>query len=416
MNTLYNIIIFKTNVLLFFLKFFNKKIKSFVNQRRDVFNILEKNISNSEKYIWIHVASLGEFEQGLPVFKELKKIYKHHKILLSFFSSSGYEVKKNNDVADLTVYLPIDSCFNSKKFIKIVNPKMAFFVKYEFWPNYLKNLRKNNIPTFLIAGLFRQNHWFFKWYGKSFLKLISSSFTHFFVQNKTSLDLLNKFKISNSSLMGDSRFDRVYSLLNQNNFLKNIDDFIDKKICFVGGSTWLEDESFFINYLKNYPTENIRWIIAPHQINSKKIKEFQNMLNVKSITFSDLKYNNPKNYQILIVDCIGLLVKFYSYANISYVGGAMGNNGLHNVLEPAIFKCPIIIGKNHEKFPEAKEMIDRKGLISIKNQSDFNKALNKLIDDKRLRLEMGQNNFNYIYDNLGATKNVVSFLKNINEK
>ena len=159
---------------------------------------------------------------------------------------------------------------------------MAFFVKYEFWPNYLRNLSKNNIPTYLIAGRFRQSHWFFKWYGKSFLKMISSSFSHFFVQNKTSLELLKKFKISNSSLMGDSRFDRVYSLLNQNNFIKNISDFIDQKTCFVAGSTWFEDESLIIDYLKSNSTENIRWIIAPHQINSKKLKEFQNRLNVKS--------------------------------------------------------------------------------------------------------------------------------------
>ena len=411
MITLYNILIFKTTVLLFFLKFFNKKIRVFVDQRKNVLSTLEKNISKSEKYIWIHVASLGEYEQGLPVFKELKKIYKDHKILLSFFSSSGYEVKKNNEIADLTVYLPLDNYFNSKKFIKIVSPKMAFFVKYEFWPNYLRNLSKNNIPTYLIAGRFRQSHWFFKWYGKSFLKMISSSFSHFFVQNKTSLELLKKFKISNSSLMGDSRFDRVYSLLNQNNFIKNISDFIDQKTCFVAGSTWFEDESLIIDYLKSNSTENIRWIIAPHQINSKKIKEFQNRLNVKSVTLSNLENNNPKDYKILIVDCIGLLTKLYSYANISYVGGAMGKTGLHNILEPAIFKCPIVIGKNHDKFPEAQEMINLKGLISVKNSLDFNNVVNKLINDKELCLKMGENNYNYIFENLGATKNVVSFLK-----
>ncbi len=411
MITLYNILIFKTTVLLFFLKFFNKKIRAFVDQRKNVLNTLEKNISKSEKYIWIHVASLGEYEQGLPVFKELKKIYKDHKILLSFFSSSGYEVKKNNEIADLTVYLPLDNYFNSKKFIKIVCPKMAFFVKYEFWPNYLRNLSKNNIPTYLIAGRFRKSHWFFKWYGKSFLKMISSSFSHFFVQNKTSLELLKKFKISNSSLMGDSRFDRVYSLLNQNNFIKNISDFIDQKTCFVAGSTWFEDESLIIDYLKSNSTENIRWIIAPHQINSKKIKEFQNRLNVKSVTLSNLENNNPKDYKILIVDCIGLVTKLYSYANLSYVGGAMGETGLHNILEPSIFKCPIVIGKNHDKFPEAQEMINLKGLISVKNNLDFNNAVNKLINDKELCLKMGENNYNYILDNLGATKNVVSFLK-----
>lgn len=411
MNIIYNIALIKIRVLFFILKFFSSKIKSFINERKNVFEILENNISNANKHIWIHVASLGEYEQGLPVFKEIKALYKNHKIVISFFSSSGYEVKKNDSIGDLTIYLPIDTNSNSKKFISIVKPEIVFFVKYEFWPNYLKNLKKNNIPAYLIAGAFRKNQWFFKWYGKGFLSLLKSTFTHFFVQNNSSLELLNENNIYNVSLMGDSRFDRVNSLLNQNNTIENIKSFINNKICIVAGSTWTQDESLIIDYLKSSNKENLRWIIAPHQIDLSKINAFQKKLNSRSVLLSNLDKINSKDFKILIIDCVGILTKIYSYANISYVGGAMGNSGLHNILEPAIFKCPIVIGKNYEKFPEAKEMIKQKGLISVKNYDEFEKTFNSLIKNKDLRLKMGEINYNFIKENIGATKNVVSFLK-----
>lgn len=411
MNIIYNIALIKIRVLFFILKFFSSKIKSFINERKNVFEILENNISNANKHIWIHVASLGEYEQGLPVFKEIKALYKNHKIVISFFSSSGYEVKKNDSIGDLTIYLPIDTNSNSKKFISIVKPEIVFFVKYEFWPNYLKNLKKNNIPAYLIAGAFRKNQWFFKWYGKGFLSLLKSTFTHFFVQNNSSLELLNENNIYNVSLMGDSRFDRVNSLLNQNNTIENIKSFINNKICIVAGSTWTQDESLIIDYLKSSNKENLCWIIAPHQTDLSKINAFQKKLNSRSVLLSNLDKINSKDFKILIIDCVGILTKIYSYANISYVGGAMGNSGLHNILEPAIFKCPIVIGKNYEKFPEAKEMIKQKGLISVKNYDEFEKTFNSLIKNKDLRLKMGEINYNFIKENIGATKNVVSFLK-----
>ena len=197
MRVIYNIAIVQIKALLFILKFLNSKIRSFVEERKNVLEILENNISRNDNYIWIHVASLGEYEQGLPIFKEIKSLYKNHKIVLSFFSSSGYEVRKNNPISDLTVYLPLDTSRNAKKFISLINPKMVFFVKYEFWPNYLQNLNNNNIPTFLLAGLFRKNHWFFKWYGLEFLNILKSSITHFFVQNNDSMDLLLNNNITN---------------------------------------------------------------------------------------------------------------------------------------------------------------------------------------------------------------------------
>ena len=410
MNVIYNIAIFKIKILLFVLKFFNSKIRSFNNERKNVLKNLKKTISKNDNHIWIHVASLGEYEQGLPIFKEIKSLYKNHKIILSFFSSSGYEVRKNNPIGDLTIYLPLDSPYNAKKFISLLNLKMVFFVKYEFWPNYLQNLKNNNIPTFLLAGLFRKNHWFFKWYGVGFLNLLKTSITHFFVQNKDSMDLLLNHNITNCTLMGDSRFDRVNSLLNQNNEIENIKKFIGSKICFVAGSTWKEDESLMVDYI-NENNHDLAWIIAPHQINKKQIKLFQEKLKCESILHSNLNQNNINTAKVLIIDSIGLLTKLYSYSDISYVGGGMGNSGLHNILEPAVFKTPVIIGENYLNFPEAKDLISKNGVFSIKNSEEFSKILNDLIRNEKKRKEMGVINYNYIKSNLGATKNVISYLK-----
>ncbi|MBT7984151.1 MAG: 3-deoxy-D-manno-octulosonic acid transferase [Flavobacteriaceae bacterium] len=410
MRVIYNIVILQIKSLLFILKFFNSKIRSFVEERKKVLKILEKTISKTDNYIWIHVASLGEYEQGLPIFKEIKSLYKNHKIVLSFFSSSGYQVRKNNPIGDITVYLPLDTSKNSRKFVSLINPKMVFFVKYEFWPNYLQNLEKNSIPTFLLAGLFRENHWFFRWYGSGFLNLLKSSVTHFFVQNKDSIDLLINNNITNCTLMGDSRFDRVNTLLDQNNNIENIKEFIGNRICFVGGSTWKEDESLMIDYI-NKNNNNLVWIIAPHQINLKHITDFQQKIKRKSILHSNLNQNNITTTKVLIIDSIGILTKLYSYSDISYVGGGMGNSGLHNILEPAIFKNPILIGKNYINFPEARDLISKNGAISVKDSKEFENILNELIENKRKRSIMGGNNFDYIKSNLGATKNVISYLK-----
>jgi len=409
MRVIYNIAIIKVRALMFILKYFNSKIRSFNNERKNVLKNLENSVSKNDNHIWIHVASLGEYEQGLPIFKEIKSLYKNHKIILSFFSSSGYEVRKNNSIGDLTIYLPLDSPYNAKKFISLLNLKMAFFVKYEFWPNYLQNLKNNNVPTYLLAGLFRENHWFFKWYGSGFLNLLKSSITHFFVQNKESKNLLASNNITNCTLMGDSRFDRVNSLLNQNNEIKNIKEFIGDKICLVAGSTWKEDESIMINSIND--NNDLAWIIAPHQINKKQIKKFQDKLKCESIIHSNLNQNNVTTAKVLIIDSIGLLTRLYSYSDISYVGGGMGTSGLHNILEPAIFKNPILIGKNYLNFPEAKNLIAENGAISVKDAKEFKRILNELIENKRERIKMGEINFNYIKSNLGTTKNVISYLK-----
>lgn len=410
MNTLYNLFIFIIQLILHVCKHFNKKIFKFINERKETFNELKLYVSKSEKYIWIHVASLGEYEQGLPVFKEIKSLYNDHKIILSFFSSSGYELRKNNLISDLTVYLPIDSHYNAKTFIELIDPKIAIFVKYEFWPNFLKFLKKKKIPTYLIVGSFRENHWFFKPWG-FWMKKNLKVFSHFFVQNEISKNLLNKNNFDNCSIMGDSRFERVIELPNQNKKIEYLSEFKGSKKCIVAGSTWEKDEKIIIKFINNYIKEDVCFIIAPHQIDLVKIKIMRSLIHRNTVLMSDLKKSNRKDFSVIIIDSVGMLTSVYAYADIAYVGGGMGNTGLHNTLEPAVFKIPVIIGKNFQKFPEVSELIKLKGFLSIKDDLSFKTKLEGLLDNKKTREKMGQINFNFIKENQGATKKVVSYLK-----
>ena len=279
----------KVEIFLSILKLFNLKIRKFVNERKSVIQILEKEINKNEKYIWIHVASLGEYEQGLPVFKHIKSLYKNHKIVLSFFSSSGYNTRLNNPISDITVYLPLDTSKNANKFLDIIKPEMALFVKYEFWPNFLKSLNKRGVPTYLISGVFRENHWFFKFYG-FWIRKVLRSFTHFFVQNNSSKQVLSKFNINNCSVMGDSRYDRVMELLNQNNEVPYLKNFKNNKTCIVAGSTLRKDDDIIIKFINSNSSSKICWIIAPHQINLNYIKELQNQIELNSILLSELNF------------------------------------------------------------------------------------------------------------------------------
>ena len=402
----------KVMVLLSILKIFNLKIRKFINERENVFQILQKEISKSEKYIWIHVASLGEYEQGLPVFTEIKSLYKNHKIVLSFFSSSGYNARKNNPISDLTVYIPIDTYKNANRFLDIIKPDIALFVKYEFWPNFLLSLKKRNIPTYLIAGLFRENHWIFKFYG-FWMRKILKSFSHLFVQNNNSMKVLSKFNFNNCSIMGDSRYDRVMTLLDQNNEVSFVNEFKNSRTCIVAGSTWKEDDDLILKFINSHLFNDTCWIIAPHQINLKYIEKVQQKIKSNSILLSKLNSKNFQNIDIIFVDSVGLLTKLYAYADISYVGGGMGNTGLHNTLEPAVFKIPVVIGKTFEKFPEVSDLINLNGIISIRNYDSFKTKINELIQSNDKRDEMGEINYNYIKSNQGATKKVITYL---NEK
>lgn len=410
MNILYDLLINIFQLHLHVLKYFNKTVFNFLNKRKKIFKKLKSNISKNEKYIWIHVASLGEYEQGLPVFKKIKSLYKDHKIVLSFFSSSGYDLRKNNPISDLTVYLPIDTSYNAKRFIDLINPVIAVFIKYEFWPNFLKYLKKNNTPTYLLAGVFRKNHWFFKPYG-FWMRNNLKTFNHFFVQNNDSKNILKKYNFNNCSVMGDSRFERVLELPNQENEIKYLNEFKKSKQCFVAGSTWNEDDEIIIKFINSYKENDICFIIAPHQIDLNKINKAKSHIKKKSILMSELNRDNASETSVILIDSIGLLTSIYSYADIGYVGGGMGNTGLHNTLEPAVFKIPVIVGKNFGKFHEVSELINLKGFISIKNYDTFKNELIDLINNKKTRDKMGQINYKYILNKIGASEKVITYLK-----
>jgi len=407
---IYNIGIGITNFGLKCVAPFNKKIDLGVKGRANTFNVLKGGLNSNDKTLWFHCASLGEYEQGLPVFKELKKLYTHHKIVLSFFSPSGYEIKKDNSIADIVVYLPLDTVQNANKFLNIVKPELTVFVKYEFWPNFLKALKEKRHRSILISALFRENQLFFKSYGKKFKDALFS-FEHIFTQDNASKLLLNTIDYTNVTVSGDTRFDRVLSQLEQDNSLKFIEEFKQDKLCIVAGSTWPEDEAVLIEYINSQVTEGLKFIIAPHNIKATQIKKLQKDLKVNSILHSEINGKNLSSYKVLIIDAIGFLSKVYSYADIAYVGGAIGTTGLHNTLEAAVFGIPIVIGENYEKFPEAKAMINAKGMFSISNQNDFNKTLNSIITNSEKRAISGELNLDYVKKNAGAVIQIINFIR-----
>ncbi|AUP78806.1 3-deoxy-D-manno-octulosonic acid transferase [Flavivirga eckloniae] len=389
---------------------FNEKIKKGVIGRQDTFKVLENALHPNDKTLWFHCASLGEYEQGLPVFKELRAHYKQHKIVLSFFSPSGFEIRKNSPIADVVVYLPLDSKRNAKKFIDIVNPELSIFVKYDIWPNFLNELKKRSLRAILISAAFRKNQSYFKFYGAE-LRRALFTFEHIFTQNDTSKTLLQSINYNNVTVSGDTRFDRVSSQLELDNSLDFIETFKDNKLCVVAGSTWPEGDSLLINYINSCYHEDVKFIIAPHNIKSSQINSFQDKLNTESVLYSTRHDTQLTNAQVFIIDTIGILTKVYNYADIAYVGGAMGHTGLHNTLEPAVFGVPIIIGSNHGKFPEAKAMIDLNGMFSISNQKEFDHILNELIENKQKRLASGRNNSDYIKKNKGAVVQILDYLR-----
>lgn len=389
---------------------FNSKIKLGVEGRKETFSILEKQIDKNRKSFWFHCASLGEYEQGLPVFEVIKGKYPTHQIVLTFFSPSGYEVRKNSKIADIVVYLPIDTKANAKRFLDIVKPDLTVFVKYDIWPNYLIELKKQNLKAILISAAYRKNQSFFKWYG-SLMRKALSAFEHIFVQNISSEKLLKTINFSNVTVSGDTRFDRVSNQLLQNNIIDFIAEFKQESLCVVIGSSWPEDEAILIPYINQNASSNIKFIIAPHNINPNHIEGITSKLKTDYVLFSEKEHKKLNDYSVFIIDTIGLLTKIYSYANIAYIGGAMGSTGLHNILEPAVFGIPVIIGKNHDKFPEAQDMIEKAGVLSISNENQLAKILNNLIHSSEKRNRLGAANKNFIKNNKGAVIQITDYIR-----
>lgn len=408
MQKIYNLLTEISETLLKPAGIFSSKLAEFTKGRKYLFEELEERLDNGESYIWIHSASLGEFEMAVPVIKMLKKQYPDKKILVSFFSPSGYKNKKKHPLVDVFTYLPLDTPKNVRKFLDLIRPEMAFFIKYDFWPNFLNELKIRNIRSFLVAGVFRNHQLFFKSYGKWMAKSLQA-FEHFFVQDENSKNLLKELGFTNTTVAGDTRFDRVAAQLETDNRIDFLEEFCGSEIITVFGSTWPEDEELFIEAINT--SEKGKFIIAPHEIMAEKTQNLLKKLKLPAVSFSEKEGKELSEYRVFILDTIGYLGRAYSYAHIAYVGGAAGKTGLHNILEPATFGLPIIIGKNFEKFPEAKKLQQLAGLFSVENKDEFQHILKKLLEDTDFRSKTGMISGHFVNTNTGATQLLENYLR-----
>ncbi|MHA4893121.1 3-deoxy-D-manno-octulosonic acid transferase [Pedobacter sp. PWIIR3] len=399
---LYNIAIQFYGLIAKFYSLFNNKAKLFVNGRINIFDNISRQIDPSEKHIWFHFASLGEFEQGRSVLERIKAERPNRKIIITFFSPSGYEIRKDYSLAAGVFYLPLDTAANARQLLKLFNPEIAIFTKYEFWYHYFSALNANNTPVILISGIFRPDQIYFKWYG-SFNKKILRYVNHFFVQNQESVELLNSIKIANVTLSGDTRFDRVYQNAENPKKINQVEEFVDIAPVMVAGSTWPADEILISKLVEKHA--KWKFIIAPHEIEKERIASIR-VLFPNSISFSEWEDNSSAN--VLVIDNIGMLSYLYNYGQIAYIGGGFGV-GIHNTLEAAAFGIPVIFGPNYGKFQEAKDLIQLKSAQSISNETELNNAFEALTSSDNA----GTNAKTYVRKNTGATNMIVDYLVSI---
>lgn len=405
---LYHLFLFFYPVGIRLASLWNEKAQKWLQGRKNWRLKLQDQIDPTATYIWMHCASLGEFEQGRPVLEAIRQQAPQQKIVLTFFSPSGYEAQKDYQGADIICYLPMDNATNAKVFIDLIRPSFVIFVKYEFWHFYLKTLAKQKIPTILISGIFRPNQLFFKSYG-SFYKNMLKSFTYFFLQNNASSELLTSIGLNNHTICGDTRFDRVITIANSFAPIQTIEAFIQDNTTIVAGSTWTEDDE----ELSHFANTNlaIKFIIAPHDITSDRIEACLSLYK-NSIKYSDwLKSNlTTENTNVLIIDNIGMLSKLYKYGTICYVGGAFGDDGVHNVLEAAVYYKPVVFGPVYDKYIEAKELEEAQGGFSIDNALELEELFNKLLTDQALYNRAAKNAGDYVGSKTGATPIIMNYI------
>ena len=406
MQFIYNISI---NIIILALqpfRLFSKKLNIFFKDRVSSLESIEEKIKPNDKSIWFHVASLGEFEQIKPIVETLKSENDNLKILISFFSPSGFKSSLNYNIVE-RVYLPLDTKKNAKNFINKINPNVAVFVKNDIWTNYLIELKKKEIPIYSISSKFYKSQFYFQSYGKWFLnklKLID----YFFVQDNNSKDLLNLNHINNVSITGDTRIDRVKEISKQEKKFDSIEKFINNDICFIAGSSWEADNDIFLNSILD--SNNIKTIIAPHNVIASDIENLEKKTQSLSVRYSRIDQDLDSSKKILIIDSIGSLKHLYKFADIAYIGGGMGDSGLHNILEAAVFAIPVIIGKNYKGFAEAEKLVKLGGVKSVNSKIEFDDIFNNLISDKTDRIKMGEINKKYIYSNSGGSKTIIKAL------
>lgn len=401
MNFSYYIGIHIYGFLISLASLFSAKAKKRLIGQQQVFSLLEKSLLNNDgaSCVWFHAASLGEFEQGRPVIEALKKVQPTCKILLTFFSPSGYEVRKNYNGADIVCYLPLDTPRNAKRFIDLVNPSKIIFIKYEFWPNFLSYCKKRKIPTYVISATFRKSQLFFKWYGWGYAKMLKS-FESLFVQDENSKELLKRIDIQNVVVAGDTRFDRVLEIAETRKNLPLIEVFKDNKQLIVVGSSWPKDEELIYQYIQY--NEQVKLIIAPHVLSVDHLHEIESKIGVSIHRYSSAKNDELKTARCLLIDNMGMLSSIYSYADIAYIGGGFGV-GIHNVLEAAVYNIPVVFGPNYQRFNEAKELLILGGGFSVSDYSELLSSFDWLLVHK----DAGQIAGDYVRQRKGATEKIV---------
>ena len=407
---MYNLAIYLYLLAVKFVGLFSKKVKLMRKGHKQVFDILRQSIDKDSQYLWFHAASLGEFEQGRPLIERIRKRYPQYKILLTFFSPSGYEVRKNYEGADVICYLPFDTPRNVRRFLDLARPSMAFFIKYEFWQNYMKGLQRRGIPTYSVSSIFRPNQVFFRWYGGQYYKVLTR-ITHFFVQNEESLRLLATRGVTNATVVGDTRFDRVLEIHQAARQLPLVERFKgDCNKVLVAGSSWQPDEELFIDYFNRHP--EMKLIIAPHVVDENHLAWIESRLNRPSMRYTRALGTNADLARVdcLIIDCYGLLSSIYRYGEISYVGGGFGV-GIHNVLEAAVYGIPVLFGPNNQRFREARQLLAEGGAFEIHDATGFAATMDRLFTDEAFLAQSGECAGRYVKDNAGAADAVLEAIE-----
>ena len=382
---------------------FNEKVRKMWRGERAAFNVLKQKVDPEARYVWFHAASLGEFEQGRPIMERLRREHPEYKILLTFFSPSGYEVRKNYEGADIICSLPLDTPINAIRFLRLVRPVMAYFIKYEFWYNYLHILKYRHVPAYSVSSIFRPDQIFFKWYAKKYAGVLHC-ITHFFVQNEQSKELLAKIGITDVTISGDTRFDRVLQIMEQSKHLPIVEAFKQDHHVFVAGSSWSPDEDIFIRFFNEHPEWKL--IIAPHVIGNDHLQQILSKLNRKTVRYTEATTETAAEAQCLIIDCFGLLSSIYHYGEVAYVGGGFGV-GIHNVLEAAVWNVPVFFGPNNKRFQEAQQLLASGGGVEITDYDSFATAMLRFMSDPEWLRQCGNKAGEYVKSKAGATNIVL---------
>lgn len=387
--------------------FGHKKAKQMLEGHKEIFVSLEKGIKEGVNYVWFHASSLGEFEQGRPMIEKMRASHPEYRVVLTFFSPSGYRSARNYQQADVVCYLPFDTPSNVKRFLELLNPKMVFFVKYEFWLNFLFALKKRGIPTYSISSIFRKEQVFFKWWG-GFYRKVLHCFTHLFVQNEESKNLLDSVGVTDVTVVGDTRFDRVVKIAEQAHLLPLVATFVeDGKKIFIAGSSWGPDEAVYMSYFNTHPGWKL--IVASHEVNEERIKNIEEQLRGYCVRYTQATMEQVRSAKCLIIDCFGLLSSIYRYGNVAYVGGGFGV-GIHNVLEAAVYGIPVFFGPNNYKFQEAQQLKACGGGIEIASENDFDKKMSQIDNDAEYAKKAGEAAGAYVSQNAGASARIFKVL------